>query len=57
MNVAGESTRFPNTPERPVPSGLIAQRLWIGIAGRSTYSQRLKSIRPSRITDGVKSVR
>ena len=57
IKVAGERTRFPNTPERPVPSGWIAHRLWIGIAGRSTYSHRLKRIRPSRITEGVKSVR
>ncbi len=40
MNVPGESTRLPKKPDSPVPSGLIVQRLWMGIAGRSTYSQR-----------------
>jgi hypothetical protein len=40
MKVAGLNTRFPKNPARPVPSGRIVQRLWMGIAGLSTYSHR-----------------
>ena len=40
MNVAGLSTRLPKNPAREVPSGWMVQRLWIGMAGLSTYSQR-----------------
>ncbi len=57
MNVAGLSTRLPNNPLKPVPSGLMVHKLWIGMAGRSTYSQRLYTMRPSAMTDGVKSFR
>ncbi|OQC22775.1 MAG: hypothetical protein BWX68_03033 [Verrucomicrobia bacterium ADurb.Bin063] len=57
MKVPGDSTRFPKYPARLVPSGLIVQRLWIGMAGRSTYSQRVKRMRPSLSTQGVKSLR
>ena len=41
MNVPGDNTPLPKYIERFVPSGLIVQRLWIGIAGLSTYSHRL----------------
>ena len=40
MNVAGSRTRLPKNPLSIVPSGLIVQRLWMGMAGRSTYSHR-----------------
>ena len=40
MNVPGEILRLPKKPAKFVPSGLIVQRLWIGMAGLSTYSQR-----------------
>ena len=57
MKVPGDSTRLPKYPASVVPSGLTVHRLWIGIAGRSTYSHREKMIRPSSRTYGVKSFR
>ncbi|MCD6304401.1 MAG: hypothetical protein J7M21_05500 [Planctomycetes bacterium] len=40
MKVAGLRVRLPKKTRRPVPSGLIDHRLWMGMAGRSTYSHR-----------------
>jgi len=40
MNDAGSNTRLPKKPCSMLPSAWIVQRLWIGMAGRSTYSQR-----------------
>jgi hypothetical protein len=40
MKVAGLSTRLPKKTPSCVPSGWIVHKLWMGIAGRSTYSHR-----------------
>ena len=50
------SFMLPQKVMMPVPSGLIVQRLWGKPRSRSTYSQRMKSTRPSGSTQGVFSV-